>query len=162
MSSSSGVVTSLAVRVGGVLVRRVRSAMDPITAVRTGTGQPASGWLVVTVLCDPSDIDTARLPVPLAELGDRIELRVRPAADAKGTELVARLRDEESTASAPSRLSGTDPQSELRSALRQVKQLLEVGEVLAVDPAPHGERTPTPGGVLLEAWTRAAPEAGVR
>jgi hypothetical protein len=162
MSSSSGVVTSLAVRAGNVLVRRVRTAMDPTTAGRTGTGQPTSGWLVVTVLCDPSDIDTSRLPVPLAELGDRIEVQVRPAAGGKGTELAARLRDQESTASAPSRLSGSDAQSEVRSALRRAKQLLEVGEVLAVDPAPHGERTPTPGGVLLEAWTRAAPEAGVR
>ena len=33
---------------------------------------------------------------------------------------------------------------------------------LAVDPAPHGKRSATPGGVLLEAWTKVAPEAGVR
>jgi hypothetical protein len=162
MTSSNGVVATLAARAGGALVRQVRSVIDPTTAGRTGAGQPASGWLVVTVLCEPSDIDTARLPEPLAELGDSIEVRVRPAADSKGTELAARLRDEESSASAPSGLSGSDPESELRSALRRAKQLIEVGEVLAVDPAPHGERTPTPGGVLLEAWTRAAPKAGVR
>ena len=64
--------------------------------------------------------------------------------------------------SALSRLSGSDPQADLRSALRRAKQLIEVGEVLAVDPAPHGKRTATPGGVLLEAWTKVAPKAGVR
>ena len=58
--------------------------------------------------------------------------------------------------------SGNDLQADLRSALRQAKQLIEVGEVLAVDPAPHGRRTATPGGVLLETWTRVAPKAGVR
>ena len=34
--------------------------------------------------------------------------------------------------------------------------------MLAVDPAPHGKRTATPGGALLEAWTKVAPKAGVR
>jgi hypothetical protein len=121
----------------------------------------ASGWLAVTVLCGPSDIDTTRLPAPLAELGDRIEVRVDAAPGDKGTELAARLRDS-GTGSPASRLSGSDPQADLRSALREAKQLIEVGEVLAVDPAPHGDRTLTPGGVLLEAWTRVAAKAGVR
>jgi hypothetical protein len=107
-------------------------------------------------------IDTGELPAPLAELGDRIEVRVRPAPGGKGTELAARLRDQPSSGAAPSRLSGSDPQGDLRSALRRAKQLVEVGEVLAVDPAPHGERAATPGGVLLEAWTKVAPKAGVR
>ena len=112
---------------------------------------------------EPTEIDTAALPAPLAEFGDRIEVRVRPAADGKGTELAARLRDQRSSGTRrSSRLSGSDPQADLRSALRQAKQLIEVGEVLAVDPAPHGKRTATPGGVLLEAWTKAAPKAGVR
>jgi hypothetical protein len=87
---------------------------------------------------------------------------VRPAADGKGAELAARLRDRPSSVTALSRLDGADPQADLRSALRRAKQLIEVGEVLAVDPAPHGKRTPTPGGVLLEAWTRVAPKGGVR
>jgi hypothetical protein len=161
MTTSIGNVASLAARAGGSVVRQVRSAIDPSAARPAGAGQPASGWLVVTVFRGPSDIDTAELPAPLAEFGDRIEVRVRPAADAKGTELAARLRDRPS-GTALSRLSGSDPQADLRSALRRAKQLLEVGEVLTVDPAPHGKRTATPGGVLLEAWTRVAPKAGVR
>jgi hypothetical protein len=116
----------------------------------------------VTVLCEPLDIDPGQLPVPLAELGDQIEVQVRPAPGGKGTELRARLREPSSSGPAPARLSGTDPQSDLRSALRRAKQLIEVGEVLRVDPAPHGERPSTPGGLLLEAWTRVAPKAGVR
>jgi hypothetical protein len=76
--------------------------------------------------------------------------------------LAVRLRDRTSSGSAVNRLSGNDPQSDLRSALRQAKQLIEVNEVLAVDPAPHGKRPATPGGLLLESWTKAAPKAGVR
>ncbi|MGY1706133.1 hypothetical protein ACI79C_16330 [Geodermatophilus sp. SYSU D00697] len=161
MTSSIGNVASLAARAGGSVVRQVRSAIDPSAARPAGAGQSASGWLVVTVFREPSDVDTAALPAPLAELGDRIEVRVRAAPGGKGTELGARLRDQP-TGSTLGRLSGGDPQADLRSALRRAKQLIEVGEVLAVDPGPHGKRTATPGGVPLEAWTRVAPKAGVR
>ena len=161
MTSSTGKVAADAVHAGGTLVRQVRSAIDRSAGRPAGAGQPASGWLVVTVLCEPSGIDTAELPAPLAEFGDQIEVRVRPAPDGKGTELAARLRDRHS-GSTLGRLSGSDPHADLRSALRRAKQLIEVGEVLAVDPVPHGKRTATPGGVLLEAWTRVAPKAGVR
>jgi hypothetical protein len=162
MTSSIGNVASLAARAGGSVVRQVRSAIDPSAARPAGAGQPASGWLVVTVFCEPTEIDTAELPAPLAEFGEQIEIRVRPAADGKGTELAARRRDRQPSGTALSRLSGKDSQADLRSALRRAKQLIEVGEVLAVDPAPHGKRTATPGGVLLETWTKVAPKAGVR
>lgn len=161
MTSALGSVASLAARAGGSVVRQVRSVVDPSPARPAGADRPASGWLVVTVFREPSEIDTDRLPAPLAEFGDQLEVRVRPAADGKGTELGARLRDRPS-GSTLARLSGSDPQADLRSALRRAKQLIEVGEVLAVDPAPHGERTATPGGALLEMWTRVAPKAGVR
>ena len=161
MTSSIGNVASVAARAGGTVVRQVRSVIDPSATRPAGAGQPASGWLAVTVFREPSDIDAAALPAPLAEYGDRIEVRVRKAADDEGTELGARLRDQPS-GSALDRLSGSDPQADLRSALRRAKQLIEVGEVLVVDPAPHGKRTASPGGALLEAWTRVAPKAGVR
>jgi hypothetical protein len=162
MTSSLGNVASLAARAGGSVVRQVRSAIDPSAARPAGASQPSSGWLVVTVFREPSEIDTAELPAPLAEFGEQIEIRVRPAADGKGTELAARRRDRPPSGSALNRLSGRDPQADLRSALRRAKQLIEVGEVLAVDPAPHGKRTATPGGALLETWTKVAPKAGVR
>jgi hypothetical protein len=156
VSSSIGAVASRAARAGGTLVRQVRPTNRPADA-----GQPASGWLAVTVFREPSEMETVELPAPLAELGDQIEVRIRPAPDGKGTELAARLRDRES-GTASDRLTGTDGQADVRSALRRAKQLIEVGEVLAVDPAPHGKRTPTPGGALLEAWTKVAPKAGAR
>lgn len=163
MTASLGNVASLAARAGGTVVRQVRSAIDPSAARPAGAGAPASGWLVVTVFREPSEVDPARLPAPLTRWGDRIEVRVRPAPGGKGTELGVRLRDRSSSSGgALGRLTGTDPQADLRSALRQAKQLIEVGELLAVDPAPHGRRTATPGGVLLEAWTKVAPKAGVR
>ncbi len=161
MTSALGNTASAAARAGGNVVRQIRSAIDPSAARPAGAGQPASGWLFVTVYREPSEVDTAQLPAPLAEFGDRIEIRVRAAPGEKGTELGARLRDQPS-GSPLSRLTGSDPQADLRSALRRAKQLIEVGEVLKVDPAPHGKRTATPGGALLEAWTKVAPKAGVR
>ncbi|WP_433294076.1 hypothetical protein ACQP2F_32180 [Actinoplanes sp. CA-030573] len=161
MSSSIGTVASLAARGAGSVVRHVRAVVNPSAAHPAGADRPASGWLAVTVLAEPSEIDAAKLP-PLAEFGDRIEVRVHAAPGGKGTELAARLRDQQHSGSALSRLTGNDPQADLRSALRRAEQLVEVGEVLAVDPAPHGERTATPGGALLEGWTKVAPKAGVR
>jgi hypothetical protein len=152
---------NVAVRAGESLVRRMRSAIDPLTTLTTDRSGPDTGWLAVTILCEPQDIDSGQLPEPLAELGDRIDVRVGRAPGDKGTELRARLRDS-SSGHAAGRLTGTDAQSDLRSALRRAKQLIEVGEVLRVDPTPHGERASTPGGLLLEAWTRTAPKAGVR
>ena len=161
MTSSTGSLTSLAARAGGTLVRQLKSAIGSSNEAPR-IGESESGWLAVTVNCTPEEIDTAALPAPLAKLRDRIEVRVAPAPDSKGTELAARLRNRTSAGSAVSRLSGNDPASDVRSALRRAKQLIEVGEVLAVDPAPHGKRTASPGGALLEAWTKAAPKAGVR
>ncbi|WP_298455893.1 hypothetical protein [uncultured Cellulomonas sp.] len=164
MSAAAGkVAVGAVVAIGAVgAVRLARSAVDPSGGGPAGTGTSASGWLAVTLFVEPSEVDSARLPEPLAAFGDRIETRVRPAPGGKGTELAARLRDQPSTGTVVGRLSGQDPQADLRSALRRAKQLIEVGEVLAVDPVPHGRRTATPGGALLEAWTKVAPKAGVR
>src|SRR4051794_26993434 len=108
MTSSLGNVASLAARAGGTVVRQVRSAIDPSAGRPADGGQAASGWLAVTLLREPSDVDTADLPAPLAEFGDRIEVRVRPAPGGKGTELAARLRDQPSSGPL-SRIAGKDP-----------------------------------------------------
>ncbi|RCK69864.1 hypothetical protein DT076_07460 [Desertihabitans brevis] len=119
-------------------------------------------WLVVTVLLPEDEVAPAgRLPEPLAELGDRIEVEVRPAPGDKGTEIAARYRDpKEEHAGLASRVEGESPRQQLRSALRRSKQLLEVGEVLRVSPAPHGERSATPGGALLEKVTEVGRKEG--
>jgi len=151
-----------AVRAVAGAVDRVRSAVGPSREGSSAAGgRPASGWLAVTVLREPEEVGSTPPPAPLAELGDAVEVRVRRAPGGRGSELAARVR-EGAPASRAGRLGGGDPEGELRSALRRAKQLLEVGEVLAVDPVPHGERTATPGGALLEAWTRVAPKGGVR
>ena len=105
----------------------------------------------------------SRVPGPLAELGDLVEVEVRTAPGGKGTELRARLRSPEATgvASAAARLSGDDPRQRVRAALREAKQLIEVGEVLRVDPTPHGRRTPTPTGAAVERATKRAGGEGV-
>ncbi len=105
----------------------------------------------------------SRVPGPLAELGDLVEVEVRAAPGGKGSELRARLRSPEPSgaASAAVRLSGEDPRQRVRSALREAKQLIEVGEVLRVDPTPHGRRTATPTGALVEAATKRAGGEGV-
>ena len=161
MTGAIGNVAGLAARAGGSVARQVRSVFEHdggAGAVKA----PASGWLVVSIYREPSDIDVTALPAPLAAYGDRIETRVRPAPGGKGTELAARLVQRSSgRSSAPARLTGSDPQADLRSALREAKQLIEVGEVLVVDPAPHGKRNATPVGAALEAATKRAPKGGV-
>jgi hypothetical protein len=103
------------------------------------------------------------LPEPLAALGDRVEVRITPAPDGKGTEIAARLRAPEPAgpAAMPGRLAGRDPRQDVRSALRESKALIEVGEVLRMDPRPAGERTRAPGGKLLDAVTKRARAEGM-
>jgi hypothetical protein len=162
MSSTMEHVTSRAARAGGTVVRQVRSVLRSSSDRPAQPGATTAGWLSVTVLRDLADLEGAPLPAPLAALDDEIDVRLQLAPADKGTELSARLRDRTSRGSKASRLTGNDPQAHLRSALREAKQMLEVGEVLAVDPAPHGRRNPTPGGKLLETWTKVAPKGGVR
>ena len=90
-------------------------------------------------------------------------MEVREAPGGKGTELRARLRRSEPTgaAGAAARLSGDDPRQQVRSALRQAKQLIEVGEVLRVDPTPHGRRAATPLGGMVDLATKRAGGEGV-
>jgi hypothetical protein len=162
VTSALGNVASLAVRAGGSVVRQVRSALDPTNAGSSGAAEePASRWLVVSLNVAPAEVDADRLPPQLAEYGSRIEVRVRPAADAKGTELAVRLREPEQSGS-PARGRREDLRGALRSALRKAKQVIEVGEVLRVDPTPHGKRTATPGGGVLETITRHAGKEGLR
>ncbi|SDD64623.1 SRPBCC family protein [Auraticoccus monumenti] len=145
---------------GGVVLRRVLGAVRSPSA-EGGTSRER--WLVVSVHLPQEEVAPGgRLPAPLAGLGDRIEVVVRPAPGDKGTEIAARLRQPPrgGLAGAARRLGGDAPQQELRSALRHSKQLLEVGEVLVVDPAPHGPRSATPGGALLEKVTERADEEG--
>jgi hypothetical protein len=155
LTRTVGVAAGVAASAGGVVLKRLQNARVP------GTGRPpvqddpktaVRRWRVVTVLRPPEQVGTgADLPAPLLSLVDRIEVRVTPAPGDKGSELAARFNGR----------ATQDDIGELRSALRRAKQVLEVGEVLRVDPVPHGKRKPTPQGALLEKAAAEAPEGGV-
>ena len=157
--------TAIAVLGGGILVRQVRAAQLPNALDGDAKDRHRdTRWRTVTVYREPDEVAPGgQLPRPLAVLGDSIETRIRPAPGGKGTELAARLRvpAPSGAAGAAARARGSDPRQRLRSALREAKQLVEVGEVLAVDPTPHGRRSATPMGVALEAATRRADREGV-
>lgn len=86
-----------------------------------------------------------RLPDPLAELGDQIEVKTRPAPGSRGTEVAARFRGPVLTglSGAAARLTGQDPRQSVRAALREAKMLIETGEILRPDKPPTTRRTPT-------------------
>jgi uncharacterized membrane protein len=152
-------LTALAVGGGAVLLVRglQRRSAD-------GSSGGRNRWRAVTVAREPEEVmPQGRVPEPLAALGELVEVGVRVAPGGKGTELRARLRapEPQGAASAAARLSGDDPRQRVRSALREAKQLIEVGEVLRVDPTPHGRRKATPAGAAVEASAKRAAGEGV-
>jgi len=124
-------------------------------------------WLVVTIDAPSEDIAPAgALPAPLAALGEAVEVELRPAPGDRGTELAARVRP----GPAPSGSTASDPDEQqaaaeqrqaLRQALRQAKQLVEVGEVLVAEPRPEGYRPKTLTGMLVDRAERGADQGGV-
>ncbi len=145
---------SRAADVGGALLGRLQDLRLPGVGTASAKDDPARAarrWRVVTVLLPADRVDPGDLPAPLAALGDRIEVRVTPAPADKGTEVAARYR------TAPSE----EDIGRLRAALRASKQLLETGEVLRMDPRPHGERAQTPAGRLLDGVVANAKKEGV-
>lgn len=163
MSALLDKVTQTVQDVGGGLVQRLREAVTGDTSA-PADADARSRWRSVTINRSQEDVMPAgQLPAPLAALGDLVEVQTRPALGGKGTELAARLRAPEPTGlgSAAARASGDDPRQQVRSALREAKQLIEVGEVLRVDPAPHGHRPVTPTGKLVDAATDRAAGEGV-
>ncbi|HYO35371.1 MAG TPA: hypothetical protein VER97_04795 [Geodermatophilus sp.] len=148
-----GRATGAAGGAGAALLKQLQHVRVPGAGQASTTDDPeraARRWRAVTVLRDPADV-SASLPAPLAALGDRVEVRVTPAPGDRGTELAARYRG----------TPGEEEIGDLRAALREAKALLEVGEVLRVDPQPHGHRAATPQGAALEGAAQAAPREGV-
>jgi hypothetical protein len=121
----------------------------------------ADRWHTVTVNRPPEEVSGVSLPEPLAALGDRVEVRTRPAPKDFGTELSVRWHQPVPTglAGVRARLSGEDPRREVRYALRAAKSILEAGEVLSPDKPPTTKDTP--GGKLLGAVTSRARGEGL-
>jgi hypothetical protein len=105
-------------------------------------------WRAVTVNRSIGELEGG-VPAPLAELGDAVEVRMQRAPGGKGTEIHARL-----TQQAPSRIHDQEPLEALRSALRQAKQVAEVGYVL--EPDRNTTTKPTPLNEPLRQATRHA------
>jgi hypothetical protein len=137
----SRVVVLAGVGAGVVAIRRIRSTRE----FRNGTANGSRvRWHTVTINRPPGEVaPDGRLPQPVAELGDRVEVQIRPAPGDKGTELAARLPAAEPSGltGTAARMTGNDPRQDLRVALRQAKQLLETGEVLSADKPPTTRRT---------------------
>jgi hypothetical protein len=112
-------------------------------------------WLSVTVNADPDQVrDDPRVGEAFARLGEDAETRVVPAPGGKGTELGVRLPGAPAGPALLSRVAGTDPRQDARRALRDVKSLIETGEVVRPDAPTTGK--PTPGGALVRLATRRA------
>jgi hypothetical protein len=116
---------------------------------------------VVTIEAASEDIAPGgALPAPLAAFGDTIEVELRPAPGDRGTELAARVRPGPAPSGSPD--SDADEQRhQLRQALRQTKQLVEVGEVLVAEPRPEGYRPKTLSGMLVDRAERGSDQGGV-
>jgi hypothetical protein len=144
-----GAAAAAAVAVGSAAVRKA------FEHAPSGWG-PSGGsahddphrWRAVTVNRPIGDLEGA-VPAPLAELGDSVEVRLTPAPGGKGTEIHARL-----SGTGHERIHGEDPTSALRSALRQAKQVAEVGYVLEADATRTAR--PTPLNEPLRQATRRA------
>jgi hypothetical protein len=118
---------------------------------RLSSGSGHNRWLAVTVNCGPDEVaPDGKLPEPLHRLGEKAEVKVRPAPNAKGTEIMARPRQDPPTGAreVAARVRGDDPRQDVRRALRETKSLLETGEVLR--PTTPGSDHPTFPGKLLD------------
>ncbi|GAB7046322.1 hypothetical protein [Catenuloplanes indicus] len=102
-------------------------------------------WHSVTVNREPEEVGPQ--PQPLHDLGEAIQVRVRPAPGGRGTEIAARCVE-----------AGPDAVRALRRALRETRTLVETGEVLLPDAPPTTRRTPL--GAPLAYATRHGRQEG--
>ncbi|MPZ81865.1 MAG: hypothetical protein GEV28_16310 [Actinophytocola sp.] len=131
-------------RTGALVVAGVvtgRAVARKVAAHRTAVTTAGARWLVVTVNAPPE-----RLADAATDLGAEVETRLTPAPGGRGTEVAARPRQTGTGA--------TPPASDLRRALRDLKTMVEAGEVLRPDEPTTSK--PTPGGALVRAITRRA------
>lgn len=128
-------------------------AVARVVARRNKRQDGPTRWLAVTVHVEPdSAAADPRLGEAFAGFGDDVETRIATAPGGRGTEVAARLR--QAPAGVTARVTGNDPRQDLRRALRELKSLLETGDVVRPDPPTTGRATP--GGALVRLATRRA------
>lgn len=136
-----------------VLPAVTAAAVVVVRRRRSGRRASADRWHVVTVDRPRDEVAAAAAMGPLGDLGDSVEVRTKEAPGGRGTELSARpLAAPPATAvgSLARRATGADPRQDVRRALRETKQLLEVGEITRQEPQPEGHRRSTPAGRLTD------------
>lgn len=150
-----------------LLRRRLAKQLDSYEAPGTVEEEAAPEeyrWQTVTILAGPEQVaPDGRLPAPLAALAAVVETRLEPAPGGRGTQLSARTRPgpkPEQAGKDSTGWKGDDPAREIRNALQQARQLIEVGEVLAVEPQPAGKRPPA-RGLLVDLMAGDADQEGV-
>jgi hypothetical protein len=125
-------------------------------------GAHGEGWKSVTILAPRNRIYAAgRYPQPVQSLVAWLELRLEDAPGDRGTELHVRFRPGPVPRRMIHRATGAKPDDALRIALRDSKQLVETGQIVLVHPRPHGTRTHSPGGLLIDLLERRAKGKGV-
>jgi hypothetical protein len=127
-AAAAGVLT------GRRIARRAR-APEP--------GGDRNPWHSLTVNRTPEEL--GHRPAPLGDLGIPVNIRVRPAPGGRGTELAVQLLEPEPTGVAlvVAKMRNNDPVRKVRRALREARQLAEVGEILLPDTPPTTRRTLT-------------------
>ncbi|HEX8095085.1 hypothetical protein [Jatrophihabitans sp.] len=153
-------VVEFAVRLGlSARALRRRSSLTSEPTAEETFSDPFR-WQTVTILAAPQEIARdGRLPEPLAELAEFIDIRIEPAPGDRGSQLSARTK----LAHTPDSTlwKGKDLSRQVHSALRHAKQLIEVGEVLSVEPQPAGKRRQPATGLLMELTPGDADQEGV-
>jgi hypothetical protein len=162
-AAGGGAALVYRLREGGTRASRIvgRVVGDGYAADAPTAPAKTDRWHAVTVNRAPQEVaPDSQLPGPLAELGDRIEVQIRPAPADKGAEIAARVRGPvpSGVSAVQARLSGEDPRQSLRRALRETKMILETGEILRPDTPPTTKDTP--GGKLLGVATSRSWEEG--
>jgi hypothetical protein len=132
-------VTAMAVTAVTLAARRLARAagVNPLAV------SVQDRWHSVTVLREPEQLGP--LPAPLDELGEAVQVRIRPAPGGRGTELAARLAEPVpgGVAALVDKARDEDPVRRLRRALREARSLAEVGEVILPDTPPSTKPTLT-------------------
>ncbi|MFB4351891.1 hypothetical protein RAC69_01990 [Microbacterium sp. LS_15] len=154
MSVKTAVSVAIAGVAAGLVARKlVRDKQDS-----AGDGRHPEGWKAVSVLGDAESFGNGAYPEPLQRLAGALEIRTSPAPADKGFEVHARVRGDADVAAV---FGDEDPEQSLRAALRDAKQLVETGEILRSTPRPHGHRTATVFGAVVDKAEAEAKDGGV-
>ena len=125
-------------------------------ALRQDRADDIRRWRALTIDRPIEEISPGgQLPAALAALGSNIEVDIHSAPGNWGTEVAVRWVGPKKAA------DGDDPRVVVRRALREVKQLAEVGEILRGEPRSEGKRPATPTGRMVDRAEKNADKGAV-